>query len=61
MNFNVYDTPYLSDPFVAAFKEMLAGTELTPPSAPTWSDGRSGTTIPGGIDLSLGIPVAKTS
>jgi hypothetical protein len=35
MNFNVYDTPYLSDPFVAAFKEMLAGTELTPPSAPT--------------------------
>lgn len=35
MNFNVYDAPYLSDPFVAAFKEMLAGTELTPGTATT--------------------------
>ena len=35
MNFNVYDAPYLSDPFVAAFKEMLAGTELTPATATT--------------------------
>ena len=33
MYFNVYDTPYLADPFEAAFKEMLAGTELTPASA----------------------------
>ncbi|HET8786778.1 MAG TPA: hypothetical protein VFM38_14150 [Candidatus Limnocylindrales bacterium] len=33
MSFNVYDTPYLSDPFVATFKEMLAATELTPATA----------------------------
>ena len=33
MYFNVYDAPYLADPFVATFKEMLAGTELTPPTA----------------------------
>ncbi|HET9084531.1 MAG TPA: hypothetical protein VFN41_09035 [Candidatus Limnocylindrales bacterium] len=31
--FNVYDTPYLADPFEAAFKAMLAGTELTPGTA----------------------------
>jgi hypothetical protein len=31
--FNVYDTPYLADPFEAAFKAMLAGTELTPTTA----------------------------
>ena len=33
MYFNVYDAPYLADPFVATFKEMLAGTELTPATA----------------------------
>ena len=32
MYFNVYDTPYLADPFEAAFKAILAGTELTPAS-----------------------------